>query len=253
VRLRYRPPGQPHYGGIIERVIGTMMEAVHELPGTTFSSPRQRGGYDSDATAVLTVRELERWLTLAVATYHGQVHAGIGCTPAGRWAEGVAATGPPATVTSEVAFLVDFLPVIRRTLARSGFVIDHVHYFCDALKPWIARRDRLGRFVVRRDPRDISRIWVLDPDGSTYLQVPYRTLSHPPISVWEQRAAVARLRESGRAQVDEDTLFRMAEQMRAITATATKTTRKARRDTERRSTVPAPRRLPSACRCRRPR
>ena len=67
VRLRYRPPGQPHYGGIIERVIGTMMEAVHELPGTTFSSPRQRGGYDSDATAVLTVRELERWLTLAAA------------------------------------------------------------------------------------------------------------------------------------------------------------------------------------------
>ena len=85
-----------------------------------------------------------------------------------------------------------------------------------------------------------------DPGGSTYLQVPYRTLSHPPISVWEQRAAVARLRESGRAQVDEDTLFRMAEQMRAITATATKTTRKARRDTERRSTVPTPRRLPSA-------
>ena len=39
VRLRWRPPGQPHYGGIIERVIGTMMEAVHELPGTTFSNP----------------------------------------------------------------------------------------------------------------------------------------------------------------------------------------------------------------------
>ena len=26
IKLRYRPPGQPHYGGIVERVIGTMME-----------------------------------------------------------------------------------------------------------------------------------------------------------------------------------------------------------------------------------
>ena len=42
-------PGQPHYGGIIERVIGTMMEAVHELPAATFCGPRQRCSYDSDA------------------------------------------------------------------------------------------------------------------------------------------------------------------------------------------------------------
>jgi len=161
VKLRWRPTGQPHYGGVIERVIGTMMEAVHELPGTTFSNPRQRGEYDSDARAVLD--ELERWLALAVATYHGQLHTGLGCTPAGRWAEVAAAAGTPATVTNETAFLVDFLPVIRRTITRTGFRIDHVQYFSDALKPWIAGRDQLGRFVIRRDPRDISRIWVLDP------------------------------------------------------------------------------------------
>ncbi len=183
----------------------------------------------------MTVRELERWLALPVAGYHGQLHAGLVGTPAGRWAEGVAATGAPATVVNQTAFLVDFLPVIRRTLTRTGFVIDHVHYFCDALKPWIARRRELERFVIRRDPRDISRIWVLDPAGESYLQVPYRTLSHPPVSVWEHRAAVARLREAGRAQVDEHALFRMVEQMRAITDTASNTTRSARRNAERRA------------------
>jgi putative transposase len=138
-------------------------------------------------------------------------------------------------VTNEAAFLVDFLPVIRRTLTRTGFVIDHVHYFSDALKPWIARRDRLGRFVIRRDPRDISRVWVLDPDGGTYLEVPYRTMSHPPVSVWEHRAAVERLRAQGRDQVDEDSLFRMVEQMRSITEAAAASTRKARRDAVRRA------------------
>src|SRR5260370_38314139 len=97
-----------------------MMQAVHELPGTTSSNPRQRGSYDSDARAALTVRELERWLALAVATYHGQLHGGLGCTPAGRWADGVAAADVPPTGASEAAFLVAFPPVIRRPLTGTG-------------------------------------------------------------------------------------------------------------------------------------
>ena len=234
IELAYRPPGEPHYGGIVERVIGTMMQMVHELPGSTFSTPAQRGGYDADMQSALTVGELQRWLALAVAGYHGQVHGTTWQTPAARWAGGIAAGGVPATVTNESAFLVDFLPVIRRTLTRSGFVIDHVHYFSDALKPWIACRGDLGRFVIRRDPRDLSRVWVLDPEGFSYLEVPYRRLSRPPLSVWEHRAALERLRAEGRAQVDEDALFRMVETMRRITDTAQASTRKARRDAERR-------------------
>lgn len=38
-----------------------MMQMVHELPGTTFSNPQERGRYDSQRLAVLTVGELERW------------------------------------------------------------------------------------------------------------------------------------------------------------------------------------------------
>ncbi len=234
IKLRYRPPGRPHYGGIVERVIGTLMQVVHELPGTTFSNPTERGSYDSEAKAVLTVAELEKWFALAVASHHGQVHATFRQTPTARWAVGTAET-TPVTVTNETSFLVDFLPVIRRTLTRTGFVIDHVHYFSDALKPWIARRRKLDRFVIRRDPRDISRIWVLDPDGGAYLPVPYRTLSRPAVSVWEHRSALERLRAAGRAQVDEEALFRMVNQMRTITETAASTTRKARRNIERRT------------------
>lgn len=239
IELGYRPKGQPHYGGIIERLIGTMMTLVHdELPGTTFSGTAERGGYDSDGRAVLTVAELQRWLALAVAVYHGQVHDGLGRTPAGVWSQLLAEQGPPPTVSSEIAFLVDFLPVVRRSVSRTGFVVDHVQYYSDVLKPWIAVRDRLGKFVLRRDPRDISRIWVLDPDSNVYLEVGYRTVSRPAISVWEQQAALARLREQGRAEVDENALFAMVEQMRAITDTATTATRRARRERQRRPAAP---------------
>ena len=37
MEIEHRPIGKPHFGGHIERLIGTMMGAVHLLPGTTFS------------------------------------------------------------------------------------------------------------------------------------------------------------------------------------------------------------------------
>ena len=67
IGLEYRPAGRPHFGGIVERVIGTAMCKVHELPGSTFSNPEQRGDYDADGKAAFTLRELERFLVLAVA------------------------------------------------------------------------------------------------------------------------------------------------------------------------------------------
>nr|WP_238988990.1 DDE-type integrase/transposase/recombinase [Arthrobacter ulcerisalmonis] len=237
IKLAYRPPGRPHYGGIVERVIGTAMQQIHELPGTTFSNPVERGRYDSDRKSALTLRELEKWMALAVTSYHGTVHSTLGQTPTGRWAEGVAATGLPAVASNPTAFLVDFLPVVRRTLTRTGFVIDHVHYFSNALKPWISRRGTLGPFLIRRDPRDISRIWVLEPKGAHYVEVPYRTMANPSVSLWEHRHALARLHERGVAQVDEVALFRTIEQMREIANTASRTTKRMRRDAERRNAV----------------
>ncbi|EDG2860059.1 hypothetical protein B6M76_24740, partial [Salmonella enterica subsp. enterica serovar Infantis] len=63
---------------------------------------------------------------------------------------------------------------------------------------------------------------------------PYRTLSHPAVTLWEQRQALAKLRQQGREQVDESALFRMIGQMREIVTSAQKATRKARRDADRR-------------------
>ena len=43
IAINHRLPGQPHLGGHIERLIGTMMGAVHLLPGTTFSNVMRKG------------------------------------------------------------------------------------------------------------------------------------------------------------------------------------------------------------------
>lgn len=231
----YRPGGQPHFGGIIERVIGTAMKMMHELPGTTFSNSKERGKYNSEAKAILTLRELEKWLTLAICTYHESVHSRLLEPPGACWRKNVE-TSKLRTVTDEKAFLIDFLPVIRRGVGRYGFLIDHITYYSDILRPWIARREQLlEKFILRRDPRDISRVWVLDPGSQRYLELPYRAISNPAVTLWEHRRAVERLRESGRGNVDEESIIQMIEQMREITESAAKEKKRARRDKERRS------------------
>jgi putative transposase len=94
--------GRPHFGGHIERLIGTMMGAVHLLPGTTFSSVDQRGAYESEKHALLTLPELERWLALQIAgVYHLSVHSALGKTPMAAWQAGIALLRPFALLQND--------------------------------------------------------------------------------------------------------------------------------------------------------
>ncbi|EQB00154.1 hypothetical protein L485_14630 [Sphingobium baderi LL03] len=252
ITIDWRPFGRPQVGGVVERVIGTLMELVHGLPGTTFSNVMQRGRYDSDKAACLTLAELARWLAVAIAKlYHLRPHAGLdGEAPLQRYQEGVRALATeglaPPSPRDPRAFLIDFLPVVRRTLRRDGVVIDHIHYFSDALKPWIERDGPPRRILIRRDPRDLSRIYVHDPDDGGYLEVGYRELSRPPVSLWEHRLARSRLRRQRQSEIDEGILFAGIEEMREIEVQARTATRTTRRNQARRLglrviTDPAPR------------
>lgn len=254
IAIHWRPPGQPHFGGIVERVIGTLMQQVHELPGTTFSNPATRRGYDSDGTACLTLQELEHWLTIAIVRiYHQRSHAGLGGeTPIARFRQGMLAMETERrslpVVQNAQAFLIDFLPMYRRTLQRAGITIDYITYYSNGLKPWIARRSELGPLLVRRDPRDLSRVYVLNDETEGYLEVPYRDLARPAVTLWEHRLAVRRLREQNRHAIDEMALFRAIEELRAIERRARASTKSARRNHARRQTaepVPA-RKAPEA-------
>jgi len=244
IAIDWRPPGRPHFGGVIERVIGTLMGLVHDVPGTTFSNVGQRGSYDSDKAACLTLEEVERWLAIAVAKYyHQHPHEGLdGQTPLRRWQEGVAmllAEGGSIPVPRDPrAYLVDFLPVLRRSLQRDGITIDHLTYFSSALRAWITARDRPGPVLVRRDPRDLSRVFMLNPQDDSYLEVPTRDLSRPAISLWEHRLARRRLRARHRGEVNEAALFAAIEEMHAAERDAARLTRSARRDRVRRSAAP---------------
>jgi putative transposase len=213
------------------------MQLIHALPGTTFSNPTMRGEYDSDKTACLTLEELERWLAVAIAKYyHLRPHEGMDNEiPLHRYEHGLqelfAANKALSIPRDPRTFLIDFLPVIRRSLQRDGITIDHITYFSHSLRPWIQLRDQPTPLLVRRDPRDLSRIFVLDVENNCYIEVPYRMLSRPSITLCEHKLARKRLREQQRTIVDEESLFAAIDEMREIerkSETLTRTTRRNR-------------------------
>jgi len=237
IGIEYRPVRTPHYGGHIERLIGTMMGKVHLLPGTTFSNVSDKGDYDSEKHAAVTLDELERWLVHAITgVYHREVHRALSTTPLAAWERGISGDatslgrGTPVAVPDPHRFLIDFLPIERRLIRREGISLHSVSYWSDVLRSWVGVPEKM---IVRYDPRNLSRVYLLGPDGR-YYDIPYRDLRRPPITLWEQRLAMKRLHEEGHSHVDESAIFHTIETMRKIADEAVTATKTLRRQQERR-------------------
>jgi putative transposase len=233
IRMTFRPPARPYFGGHIERLIGTVMGAVHLLPGTTFSNVAKKGDYPSDARAALTLSELERWLTLEIAgVYHHAVHTALGTSPLTAWQTGLARRpAAPRQPADRHTFFLDFLPGERRLVRRDGIQLFRLHYWDNVLSPWAGRSRE--RMLVKYNPRNLSRIFLRDAHG-IYWPIPYRRLEQPAISLWEHRAAMTRLQAAGHRAIDDTLIFKSVQEQRTLVDTARSTTTRQRRALARR-------------------
>jgi putative transposase len=119
-----------------------LLRALHELPGATFSNPGERGNYDSQARAVMTLGELERWLTeYVVGVYHANVelaphrcNAGPPGCSADAHDDGSGVIDRPA---NEERIRLDLLPFVERTVQAYGISIDGIHYYSDVLRRFV--------------------------------------------------------------------------------------------------------------------
>jgi len=241
IELKWRPVRQPWYGGHIERLIGTSATEIHQLPGTTLSNPGARQGYDSERAASMTLAELERWLLVWITgVYHASVHRSLGTTPLFEYQKGLRLReSGPRQASDLVKLGLDLMPLYERSVGREGITIEGVRYWSDLLRPWVGVRDpdkpaSKRRFPIRRDPRDISAIWLWESEAACYHRIPYRNLSHPAVSVWELRNASRRARQQKVAPVDEDIVFAAFETLRREEETAVRKTKAVRRNEARR-------------------
>jgi putative transposase len=231
IELSWRPIHRPHFGGHIERLIGTMMGEVHLLPGTTFSSAAERGQYDSSERALLTLSELEEWLILQICgIYHRTPHSSTKLTPLAAWENSVHHRPGLVRVPQNAKQLyIDFLPFKVRKARREGLRIFNIFYCCDGLSALL--RTSSKSLAVHYDPRNLSCVYVKDKLGE-YLEIPYRNLSHPAITLEEHIRATRELRNAKHPQEDEEAKFAAIEARRQLIAKGRAKTKKARREAQ---------------------
>jgi len=84
--LAFRPAGSPHYGGTIERLIGTMVGQCHLLPGTTKNSIKAKGDYNSAKQVAMTLSQVRRWFVeQLLGRYHTREHRMLRIPPLVAW------------------------------------------------------------------------------------------------------------------------------------------------------------------------
>jgi len=226
IRIDYRPPATPRFGGHIERLMGTLMGRVHALPGSTSSNVAARGAYDAEAQAVLTFREFERILALEVlGPYHNEVHSALACSPAAAWAAATAGMALRAPADAD-ALLLDFLPFEERIVRREGVRLFSIFYQDGALAHLVDTGP--GKLRIKYDPRNLEAVFVELPGGG-HVRVPYADLRRRPITLWEHREATRRLRFEGRRTVDEHAIFEAVEEQRRVLGEAQEHSKAARR------------------------
>ena len=244
--LEQRPRGQPQYGGHIERSFRTYMAKVHTIPGTTRSNVQDKGDYDAEGKACMTISALEKWFAIFIVEYyHQKPHAGNkGVPPITMYERGILGTpdtpgvGLPKRIADETRLKIDFLPYEMRTVQEYGIVNEYIYYYHDALRRWMHSPDpkkpkKKQLFICRYDPRNLSTIYFYEPDTKDYIFVPYKDMSRPPISIWELRAAKKHLAEESQVTINEELLFGAVKKMRAIVESEAGKTSKARRQASR--------------------
>lgn len=241
----YRPVARPEFGGAVERVIGTLMKKTHELPGSTFSNIFERGKYKSGKKAAVTVSELEKWyVDFIVNVYHKTVHSSLGMTPEEKFYQGLLGVGDekeipflPIVPADTIKFRMSLLPKIKRSVQKNGITIDYVTYFSEALRKWIIpsqykklKPNLINEVECRRDPRDISKIYVYDEDIKEYIIIPYADIRKPAMDLSELRRSISEAKKAitGR-ELEPHDIFEAHERLNQYILDAKKETKTVRR------------------------
>lgn len=168
------PPRQPRLRGKIERWFRSInMGLVHNLRGTSKSNPKDKGDYDAENDAVLTLDELNWLITYWICdVYHPRMHRGTRQSPLDLWAE-LAREHAPVLPSNVKDLDVLLSRVDARFVSRKGIEWNGLMYGCPALS-LLADLPDFDRHnvTIRIDEADIGSIRVLDPFKKEYLVVP---------------------------------------------------------------------------------
>lgn len=257
IDLKFRPVRKPKYGAHIERLMGTFATELFDLDGGTKVSKEKRSHKHPEKNANLTIAEFEVWLTRYITNiYHLKHHRGIEMNPYDKWMQGIwgynnqLGIGTPERISGiqeEIKLKLDLQPHEERTIQPDGVSINGLTYYHDLFRPWIGikeigadgKKSKSKTFKFKYDPRDISRIYWLDPTGRIYHEIKYLNPKGISMDRWELRKIKAELKEKN-IKANDETIFKAKRENDELEKNAKKVTldtkkknaRKKRKSTE---------------------
>ena len=202
IRVRYRDRGRVHHGGVVERLLGKLNALLTVYPGSSGRSVADRDEYPSQRRACLSFADLERCVALAVIDHNCQENPKTLKVPLTEWQRSSAAL--PRFQDDPPRVLLSFLPGAERQLSPQGVSMFAMHYYSPWLGILVPQRDRLGKLEVRYDPRDISHIYIRDPDTRQFRPVERRDGNLASLTLWEHEAERTLRRDANRFSIAEN-------------------------------------------------
>ncbi|KVN40332.1 integrase [Burkholderia territorii] len=171
--LVYCPKRAPWFKGRVERFMRTIAEQLfHTIPGTTRSNTRDRGEYQSEKLACVTLDELTvfvvRWI---VECYQHAPHGGLkGKTPFQAWQES-ARLMPVYMPADPDQLSIAFSETVMRPITNSGVTFDHLSYNSSALQLLRHSIPEDEKVRVRYFNEQTGYVYVYDPRQEEYFRV----------------------------------------------------------------------------------
>jgi transposase InsO family protein len=177
----------PNQKGQVERSFGTLESFLERQPGYKGADVSGRGE-DPDASACLTVREMENRIRAWVReVYHESWHEGITIPDASKtkWTPrrslevGMELWGTPVLPVDE-RLAIAFMPFFVRTIRPEGVDVNGFRYNAEAFNPYRNKPNPAGntddpfQYVMRVHPGDISTLYFEDPVTHDIHEVPWR-------------------------------------------------------------------------------
>jgi putative transposase len=171
IEIIYCPKKQPHYKGAIERFLGTFNRQLsHKIAGTTFSNITERGDYDSENSATMTLAEFKKLLHIWVIDVYSQArHKSMGITPALAWQDGLKIIEP---VLPESKEKLDLILAIQKTRKLNHEGVQFKGLMYNSAELATLRKHGIASVTVRINPEDLDVIWVFDEHQGDYFTVP---------------------------------------------------------------------------------
>ncbi|MDZ7660924.1 Mu transposase C-terminal domain-containing protein [Thiohalophilus sp.] len=174
INMEYMPRKTPWFKPHVERFIGTLNRDVsHKTPGTTFSNIFEKGDYDPNKNAVMTLSSFKevvhKWV---VDVYHKSGHKGLGGkSPNEVWESMINDVIPPIPADPDI---FDGLMggTAKRVVSHQGVEFSRLQYNSKELREMRQRYGDRFETKIRYNPTDICEVYVEDPVSKRLLRVP---------------------------------------------------------------------------------